>query len=151
MTNLLTRVRRAASTTRQAVLAIAAPARLFTEQTPTAAAAPEPVDLYTEDEMPAAEEIEAAAARYYYAGEAARSADRQKRSSKKVLDRLPAGTYGTWLLERVPSARQTADLDAIAKLFKAHGLGPVPMKSCSASIKVHRVVVATAPVLAEVA
>lgn len=103
---------------------------------------PAPVDeatgLYAADEMPALDVIEAAAADYDRASELARRGDRGKRAAKKILDRLPTGLYGAWLVERVPNAREVADLERIRAIFTAHGLGPVPMKSCAPSLKVTR-------------
>ncbi|MFE9170850.1 hypothetical protein ACFYNZ_15205 [Streptomyces kebangsaanensis] len=101
--------------------------------------APDPAGLYEPDEMPEVDAVEAAAAEYERAADQARRADRGKRAAKKVLDRLPAGIYGTWRVFRTPSSRQTPDLAEITRLFKAHGLGPVPMKPCAASLKVERV------------
>ncbi|MFF7754343.1 hypothetical protein ACFZCP_35090 [Streptomyces sp. NPDC007971] len=100
--------------------------------------APDPADVYTDDEMPEPEAIEAAAREFERASEQARRADRGKRAAKKILDRLPAGRYGTWLVERVTSSRETADLDAIRATYKRLGLGPVPMKRCTPSLKVRR-------------
>jgi hypothetical protein len=119
-------------------------------ETPTA---PEPAGLYGPDELPSVEDIEAAAAAFDQAAQQARAGDRGKRAAKKVLDRLPAGRYGSWLVSRVTSNRQTADLDAIRAIFAANNLGPVPMKSSAASIKVERLITAveTAPVLVPVA
>ncbi len=74
-----------------------------------------PLGLYEADETPPAEDIAAA---------------------RKILVRLGAGQYGPWLIERAPSNRQTADLQEIAKIFKANGLGPEPMKSSAPSLKV---------------
>lgn len=102
-------------------------------------AQPEPADEFTPDELPAVELIEAAAREFERAADQARRADRGKRAARKILDRLPAGTYGGWLVERVPSARQTADLDAIRAIFRANGLGPVPMKASAPSLKVKQV------------
>lgn len=85
------------------------------------------------------QEIEAAAAHYLRAADLARDADRAKRASRKLLDRLPAGRYGGYHVERVPSGREVADLDAIRKTFAAYGLGPVPMKITADSLKVTRV------------
>jgi hypothetical protein len=98
----------------------------------------DPADVFSVDDMPALADIEAAAAQYFRAADQARTADRQKRASKKLLDRLPAGRFGAWLVERVESNRQTADLDAIRAIFKAHDLGAVPMKSSAPSLKVTR-------------
>ncbi|MEU6703850.1 hypothetical protein [Streptomyces wuyuanensis] len=98
--------------------------------------APEPTGLYDADEMPAVEDIETAAADYQKATEQARAGDRGKRAAKKILDRLPAGRYGSWIVSRIESNRQTADLDAIRAIFKTHGLGPVPMKQAAPSLRV---------------
>lgn len=115
--------------------------------------APDPAGLYDADEMPETNTIEAAAREYDRAADQARRADRAKRASKKVLDRLPAGLYGSWRVFRTPSSRQTPDLAEITRIFKAHGLGPVPMKACAASLKVELVdtVPADAELLAGVA
>ncbi|WP_432020955.1 hypothetical protein [Streptomyces sp. 1222.5] len=98
----------------------------------------DPADVYTDDEMPDTEAIEQAAVEYERAADQARRADRGKRAAKKILDRLPAGRYGTWIVERVASSRETADLDAIRATYKRLGLGSVPMKRCAPSVKVRR-------------
>ncbi|WP_327069286.1 hypothetical protein [Kitasatospora sp. NBC_01302] len=108
--------------------------------------AEDPTDTYTADDMPELAVIEAAAAEYERAAEQARRADRGKRAARKVLDRLPAGSYGRWLVERVSNNRQTADLQEIARIFKANGLGPVPMKQSAPSLKVKQAPAVTAPV-----
>lgn len=148
MRQLLTFARRTASTARAAALSLVAPTKLF--QAPAAPAA-EPTDLFTEADMPAVEDIAAAASSFHRAADQARSADRGKRAARKILDRLPVGTYGAWKVERTPSSRQTADLDEIRRIFKAHGLGPVPMKASAPSLKVTRAVVAVAPIDDEIA
>ncbi len=122
----------------RAARSVIAPASLFTTTAPTPADLPA-VGLYEADEMPAVADIEAAARTYNDAADQARRADRGKRAARKVLDRLPIGTYGGWTVDRVDSSRQTTDLDAIRKLFKQHGLGAVPMKSSAPSLKVSRV------------
>lgn len=133
-----------------AVRSVVSPAALGIEQAPVTA--PDPADVYTAADMPAVETIEAAAAELDRSADQARRADRGKRAARKVLDRLPAGTYGAWLVERIPSGRQTADLDAIRATYKALGLGPVPMKTSAPSLKVKRTAAAVeAPVLAAVA
>lgn len=104
-----------------------------------APADPAPIGLYEPDEMPPAEDIAAAAREFDRAADQARRADRGKRAARKILDRLPAGTYGGWLVERIASNRQTADLQEIARIFKAHGLGPVPMRQSAPSLKVKAV------------
>lgn len=128
------------NTVTDAVRSVVSPAALVearATETPATVAA-EPTDLYTEADMPELATIERAALSLDLANDNARRADRAKRAARKVLDRLPAGTYGTWIVERVASSRQTADLDQIRAIFKAHGLGPVPMKTNSPSLKVRR-------------
>ncbi|UXY28555.1 hypothetical protein [Streptomyces sp. HUAS TT20] len=114
------------------------------EQAGETAIAPDPADVYTDDDMPEAETIEAAAREYERAADQARRADRGKRAAKKILDKLPAGIYGTWRVFRTPSSRQTPDLAAITATYKRLGLGPVPMKPCAPSLKVELVEVAPA-------
>lgn len=141
--------RRLFSVVSDAVRSAVSPASLKVEAPSTA---PEPDGLYAADELPSVEDIEAAAAAFDQAAQLARAGDRGKRAAKKVLDRLPAGRYGSWLVSRVTSNRQTADLDEIRRIFKAHGLGEVPMRSSAASLKVERLAVAVeaAPVLVAV-
>ncbi|WP_246143618.1 hypothetical protein [Actinacidiphila oryziradicis] len=129
-----------------AVRSVVAPAALVREQAP--ATAPDPTDVYAADDMPAVETIAAAAAELERSADQARRADRGKRAAKKVLDKLPAGVYGGWKVFRTPSSRSTPDLAEITRIFKANGLGKVPMRPCSPSLKVERV---EALVLAEVA
>ncbi len=104
----------------------------------------EPTGLYTADELPALDVIEAAAADYERASELAPRADRGKRAARTTLDRLPTGLYGAWLVERVPNAREVADLEQTRAIFTAHGPGEVPMKPCTPSLKVSRAIPATA-------
>lgn len=146
MLNLLTSpsarrtLRGVAGLVADAVRSVVAPATLVEQTTtPAAVEAPDPAGLYAADEIPAVETIEAAAREYERAADQARRADRGKRAAKKVLDRLPAGIYGTWRIFRTPSSRQTPDLAAITAIFKANGLGPVPMKACAPSLKVELV------------
>jgi hypothetical protein len=103
-----------------------------------APAAVEPVEPFTPEEMPALEDIEAAAAEFWRAADAARAAERSKRRTKKILDRLTNGTYGGWTVERTESSRSTVDLDAVRKIFRQHGLGPVPMKASAPSLRISR-------------
>lgn len=127
------------TTVSAAVRSVVAPATLV-EQTATEAPAPaaDPADTYTADEMPELVVIERAALGYDLAADNARRADRAKRAARKILDRLPAGTYGNWVVERVASNRQTADLDAIRATYKRLGLGAIPMKDAAPSLKVRR-------------
>lgn len=134
---------RFATVLRDAVRSVVNPASLVTDQAevPTAVTTvetPEPAGFFSADEMPTPAAIAAAALGYDLANDNARRADRAKRAARKVLDRLPAGAYGNWVVERVASSRQTADLDQIRAIFKANGLGPVPMKSNAPSLKVTR-------------
>ncbi len=68
-------------------------------------AAPDPVDVYAPDELPAIEIIEAVVSDFDAAAEQARTADRGKRRARKLLDRLPAGVYGAWIVDRIESNR----------------------------------------------
>ncbi|WP_328845436.1 hypothetical protein [Streptomyces sp. NBC_00258] len=113
----------------------------------TAVEAPDPAGLYEADELPDTDVIEAAARELERAADQARRADRGKRAAKKVLDKLPSGIYGSWRVFRTPSSRQTPDLAEITRIFKANGLGPVPMKACAPSLKVEAVEPAVAVAL----
>lgn len=106
---------------------------------------PDPAGLLTADEMPPLAVIEADIERFLNATEQARAADRTKRAAKKLLDRLPAGRYGLFAVERIESPREIVDLDAVRRLFAANNLGELPMRRTAASLKV-----AFAPELAEV-
>ncbi|MEU2598426.1 hypothetical protein ABZ669_14540 [Streptomyces hirsutus] len=145
MLNLLTSPRTARTarsllgTIAVAVRSVIAPASLVKDQAPTVETAPDPADVLTADELPATDAIETAAREYERAADQARRADRGKRAAKKVLDKLPAGIYGGWKVFRTPSSRQTPDLAEITRIFKAHNLGPVPMKPCAPSLKVERI------------
>lgn len=130
------RVRDLVGTVADAVRSVIKPASLV-EAPPVEA--PDPAGLYEASELPAVETIEAAARELDRAADQARRADRGKRAAKKVLDRLPSGIYGSWRVFRTPSSRQTPDLAEITRIFKAHGLGPVPMKACAPSLKVEAV------------
>lgn len=132
-------VRSLIGTVADAVRSVVAPASLSEQPADEPATAPDPAGLYEADEMPDTEVIEAAARELERAADQARRADRGKRAAKKVLDRLPAGVYGAWRVFRTPSSRQTPDLAEITRIFKAHGLGPVPMKACAPSLKVEAV------------
>lgn len=135
-----TTARRLLGVVSAAVRSAVAPASLVIDQAPAEpVTAPDPTDLYTLDDMPALADIEAAAVEFERSADQARRADRGKRAARKVLDRLPTGVYGSWLVSRAPSSRQTADLDAIRATYKALGLGPVPMKPSAPSLKVSRV------------
>lgn len=155
MLNLLTSpsarrtIRGLAGTLTNAVRSVVNPSALVTAHTePAIVEAPDPAGLYSADEIPAVETIEAAAREYDRAADQARRADRTKRASKKILDKLPAGVYGRFRIFRTPSSRQTPDLAEITRIFKANGLGPVPMKPCAPSLKVELVDVVPADIAA---
>lgn len=133
------RVRRFGRLIADAVRSVVNPAALVeAKATEQPAPATAPAGLYTADEMPPVEDIARAALGYDLACDNFRRADRSKRAARKILDRLPAGTYGQWIVERVASNRQTADLDKIRAIFKQHNLGAVPMKDAAPSLKVRR-------------
>lgn len=145
------RLRKGTTTARHILRGLLAPVPAVRPTTATTAPvmelpAPDPAGLFSPDELPPLAEIEAAAEKFLNATEQARVADRAKRGARKLLDRLPAGRYGMWNVERVGNAREVADLEAIRAIFTAHGLGDVPMKPCAASLKV-----AFAPAMVEAA
>lgn len=136
-------------TAADAVRSVIAPASLVEQpapavetEAPAAVEAPDPAGLFADDELPAVEDIERAALGYDLAADSARSADRAKRKHRKLLDRLPAGTYGAWLVRRVASSRQTVDLEKVRAIFEQHGLGDVPMRDNAPSLRVERIVAA---------
>ncbi|MFF0164027.1 hypothetical protein ACFYRY_42050 [Streptomyces sp. NPDC005263] len=131
---LRSHARRALRTAADAVRSTVAPASLVRSRADETA--PNPADVFTPEEMPAPEAIEKAAADYAAACEEARAGDRGKRKARKLLDRLPAGRYGRWTVERIPSSRQTPDLDSIRATYKRLGLGDVPMRTCAPSLRV---------------
>ncbi|WP_327402012.1 hypothetical protein OG194_18930 [Streptomyces sp. NBC_01288] len=101
--------------------------------------APDPADVYGVDELPEVDTIETAATDYDEAADQARAADRAKRKARKLLDRLPAGRYGQWLIRRIESSRETPDLVAIRATYERLGLGDVPMRKVAPSLRVERV------------
>lgn len=105
----------------------------------TVAVEPDTSEFFTEADMPALADIEAAAQEFWRAADQARAAERTKRRTKKILDRLTNGTYGGWSVERTESSRSTVDLDQVRKIFREHGLGPVPMKASAPSLRISRV------------
>ncbi|WP_206442862.1 hypothetical protein, partial [Candidatus Protofrankia californiensis] len=98
----------------------------------------DPTTVFTPDEMPAIEAIERAAADFDADSDLARRADRGKRKARKILDRLPAGVYGSWIVDRVESNRMVADLETIRATYARLGLGDLPMKAPAASLRVMR-------------
>ncbi|MFE2768777.1 hypothetical protein ACFXGD_21510 [Streptomyces albidoflavus] len=127
-------VGRALRVARDAVRSVVAPGALVQEQQPETAT--DPADVFGPDEMPTPEEIERAVADYAAACEETRAAERAKRRAKKLAGRLPAGRYGRWQVARVPSSRQTPDLEAIRATYARLGLGDVPMRPCAPSLRV---------------
>lgn len=111
----------------------------FRAPQPAAPVDVEPAEPFAPEEMPALVDIEAAAQEFWRAADQARAAERTKRRTKKILDRLTTGTYGGWTVERTESSRSTVDLDAVRKIFREHGLGPVPMKASAPSLRINRV------------
>jgi hypothetical protein len=156
LTRPATRARRALTAVTLAVRSVVAPASLVLDQAATetvvetTTVVPDPAGMYEADELPELADIERAALSFSLAADNARRADRSKRAARKLLDRVPSGTYRHWIVERVASNRQTADLDRIRAIFKANGLGPVPMKDAAPSLKVRRAeLVPTVPATAE--
>ena len=86
---------------------VVAPAALIADQTETAIVeVPNLAGLDEFDEIPPpVEQSEAAAREYERAADQARRTDRGERAAKKVLDKLPADTCGTWRVFRTPSSR----------------------------------------------
>jgi hypothetical protein len=120
-----------------AVTSLRAPAA----EVAAAAISPNPsTDGVPPADLPELPEIEAAAAAYAKASEQAREADRAKRKARKTLDGLETGTYGAWRVFRKSSARVTPDMERIAAIFKAHGLGEIPTRPVADSLVVERVV-----------
>ncbi|GAB2966204.1 hypothetical protein [Streptomyces heilongjiangensis] len=117
-----------------AVRSVVAPTALVRSAQPETV--PDPEGVFTPEEMPGVEEVEATAAAYNTACDAGRAADRGKREARKLLDRLPAGVYGRVTVERTPSSRTTADLDSIRATYERLGLGPVPMRTCAPSLRI---------------
>ncbi|MFH8797675.1 hypothetical protein [Streptomyces sp. NPDC017941] len=126
--------RRAVRVVSDAVRSVVAPSALVRSAQPDPV--PDPEGMFTAEEMPSVEDIETAAADYAAACDRARAGDRGKRKARKILDRLPAGCYGGWIVERVPSSRQTPDLDSIRATYARLGLGPVPMRTCAPSLRI---------------
>jgi hypothetical protein len=127
-------------TVADAVRSVVAPASLVADKVEAPAVeagqAPEPAGLFTEDELPPVADIERAVFAFDLACDSARAADRAKRKHRKLIDRLPSGTYGGWIVRRVASNRQTVDLEKVRAIFERHGLGEVPMRDTAPSLRV---------------
>lgn len=93
-------------------------------------------EFFAPADMPTVDAIEAEAVAFDEAADKYRAGDRGKNRARKLLDKVPAGRYGRALVEWIPSNTDRADLDAIEAIFKAHNLGPVPMKRDRDSLKV---------------
>lgn len=128
------RVARSFRTVSDAVRSVVAPSALVRSVQPDLV--PATKGVFTAEEMPPVEDIETAAAAYTTACDEARGADRSKRKARKILDRLPAGIYGRFTVERTPSSRQTPDLESIRATYARLGLGPVPMRTCAPSLRI---------------
>lgn len=113
---------------------VPAVAAVATTTTPTTSAPAPKVAI--KGEAPEVEDIQAAARLYDQAREQANTAARTKRKAEKTLKGVADGTYGPVTIERVPSGRQTADLDKIRAIFAEHGLGDLPMKACAPSLTI---------------
>ncbi|WP_322766502.1 hypothetical protein [Frankia sp. Cr1] len=100
----------------------------------------DPATVFSADELDALdpEIIAVSCGEFDQAADEARAADRTRRRAKKILDRLPAGLYGAWLVERVESNRLVADLDAVRATYQRLGLGDVPVKACAPGLRVSR-------------
>jgi len=123
-----------------AVRSVVNPAGLVADQAePAVVEAPDPAGLFTEAELPPVADIERAAFAFDLACDSARAADRAKRKHRKLIDRLPSGVYGQWVVRRVASSRQTPDLVAIRATYERLGLGDVPMRDTAPSLRVERV------------
>lgn len=133
LTRPASRVRRILATVTTAARSVVRPATLFAAS-PVEVVVPDVTDTATD--TPAEADIDSAAAAYFAAVDQARAADRGKRAARKILDRLPAGQYGRWLVTRAASSRQTPDLEQIRATYARLGLGAVPMKDCAPSLRV---------------
>lgn len=110
-------------TVTDAVRSVVAPAVPVADQAETPIVeAPNSASLYEADEIPPVEQIEAAAREYERGADQARRTDRGERTAKKVLDKLPASTYGTSSVPR-PRGRPRTSLRSPAS-SKPLGLGP---------------------------
>lgn len=82
------------------------------------------------------ETVEEAALLLMDSKELARLGDRGKRRATKVLSGYKPGRYGEVKMWLEAANREYPDMDKIADIFAANGLGPVPMKPAQASIRV---------------
>lgn len=103
---------------------------------PAATVEPDPQGLLSEDELPETAVIEAAAAEYAAAADMGRAADRRKRKARKLIDRVPAGVFGRFAIERIKSSRMTVDVEAVRATYARLGLGEVPMRPTAPTLRV---------------
>jgi hypothetical protein len=89
--------------------------------------------------LPGADVIEITLDAFAAASEDGRRAARAVRAARKLIDKLPPGLYGPWLVTRESSGRETPDAEEIARIFAANDLGPVPTKPAAPTLKVTRV------------
>jgi hypothetical protein len=66
--------------------------------------APDPTTMFSPAELAGIDPdlIDLACDEFAVASDQARAADRSRRACRKLLDRLPAGRYGAWLVDRSP-------------------------------------------------
>lgn len=91
-------------------------------------------DVAEPEFLPSVEQIEAAAADYTEGSELARQGAALKRRAKKVLDLVPAGTYGTVTVRRKANSR-IVDKNAMESMLKAEGK-TLPMMDRATSLVV---------------
>ncbi|MFC9342886.1 hypothetical protein ACFT0G_06175 [Streptomyces sp. NPDC057020] len=102
------------------------------------------IDGPTGDDIPAVDQIEAAAERHEEAREQYNDASRTKRAARRVLDRVPTGIYGPWAVSWVQPTRRDWDRDAIADFYQRHG-EEIPTKLAAPMLKLTRVVTESTP------
>lgn len=82
------------------------------------------------------DQVETAGLMYLEYAELARYADRGKSRAKRQLKGYPAGEYGDVQIKFERVNREYPDMDRIAEIFAANGLGPVPMKAAEPTLRV---------------
>jgi hypothetical protein len=82
------------------------------------------------------DQVETAGLMYLEYAELARYADRGKSRAKRQLKGYPPGEYGDVQIKFERVNREYPDMDRIAEIFAAHGLGPVPVKAAEPTLRV---------------
>ena len=82
------------------------------------------------------DQVETAGLMYLEYAELGRYADRGKNRARRQLNAYPAGKYGEVQIKFERVNREYPDMDLIAEIFAANGLGPVPMKGAEPSLRV---------------